>query len=164
MENTNGNTIKNAAAPDPEWLRKLDRVTLVDVKKGWTDYQSTRARHAIYWYLHMVFMQVDWWKNNPEERKIAVQAVMAENPNLKLPHDDYAAVIMCTADPKKMDNKMRSKISRALQYGAKFKPEMELLQDFLRRKGGINKCAARYSRRLRRNAGTTAVRRKKQRH
>jgi hypothetical protein len=97
-------------------------------------------------------MQVDWWNRNPEEKKIAVQAIMAENPNIKLPDDDYAAVIMCTADPKKMDSKMRSKLSRVLRYGAKFKPETELLQDFLIRKGGINKCAARYARRLRRTA------------
>jgi hypothetical protein len=148
MENSNGNTIKSAVAPDPERLRKLDRVTLVDVKKEWTKYQSTRARYAIYWYLHQVFMQVEWWNQNPEERKIAVQAIMAENPKIKLPNDDYAAVIMCTADPKIIDSKMRSKLSRVLQYGAKFKPKRELLQDFLIRKGGINKCAARYTRRL----------------
>jgi len=161
MENSNGNTIKSAVAPDREWLRNLDRVTLVDVKNEWTKYQSTRARYAIYWYLHQVFMQVDWWNRNPEEKKIAVQAIIAENPNIKLPDDDYAVVIMCTADPKKMDSKMRSKLSRVLQYAAKFKHEKELLQDFLRRKGGVNKCAARYTSRLRRNTGANAVGRKK---
>jgi hypothetical protein len=86
----------------------------------------------------------------------ALQTIKKESSNIKLPDDMYAAVIMLTADPKKVDDKMRSRWSRVLQYGAKYKPEKELLRDFLQRKGGINKCAARYTRRLRRHAAAKA--------
>jgi hypothetical protein len=133
-------------------IEELDRVVLADVKKEWNDFQSMRDRSAVYGYLHMVFMQVDWWAQKPDEMREALQTIKIETPNIKLPDDMYAAVIMLTADPKKVDGKTRSKWSRVLQYAARYKPEKELLQDFLQRKGGINSCAARYTRRLGRKA------------
>ena len=137
-------------------LAGLDRVVLADVKKVWTDCQSTRDRNAIYGYLHMVFMQVDWWTKNPLERDQALRALKAQNPKLVLPADPFAAVIACTADPKKVDGKACSTWSRVLRYAAAYKPEKELLRDFIQRKGGINKCAGRYTRRLGRNAEAKA--------
>ena len=92
--------------------------------------------------------------------RAALNLVRKENPSIKLPEDDCAAVILLTADPKKVDAKMRSKWSRVLQYAAEYKPPNELLRDFLQRKGGINKCAARYTRRLGRKAKATAIGRK----
>jgi hypothetical protein len=135
----------------------VDRVVLADVKKQWLDFQSSRNRDAIYGYLNILFMQVDWWAQNPLERDEALRAVKQQNPKLPLPKDLFAAVIACTADPKKVDDKTRSKWSRVLRYAAKYKPEKELLRDFLQRKGGINKCASRYTRRLGRKAKARAV-------
>jgi hypothetical protein len=135
-------------------LADLDRVVLADVRKAWTVFQSTRERSAIYAYLHMVFMQVNSWEKNPSEKSEALRAVKEQNPKMALPEDPFAAVIACTADPKKVDGKACSKWSRVLRYAAAYKPEKELLRDFLQRKGGINKCAARYARRLGRKAKT----------
>jgi hypothetical protein len=84
----------------------IDRVVLVDVKKAWTDCQSTRDRSAMYAYLHMVFMQVDWWERKPDEMREAPQTIEKDKPNVKLPDDMYAAVIMLTEggsqDPQQM--------------------------------------------------------------
>jgi hypothetical protein len=137
-------------------LERFDRVVLADVKKAWTEYQSIRDRSAVYRYLHMVFMQVNWWQRKPDEKREALRVVKKDNPNMELPEDEYAAVIMCTADPKKVDRKACSRWSRVLRYAAKYKSEKELLRDFLQRKGGINKCAARYTRRLGRHAEAKA--------
>jgi hypothetical protein len=144
-------------------LADLDRVVLADVRKEWVDFQSSRNRSAIYAYLHQVYMQVDWWSKNPKEKEAELKAFRDANPNLMLPADPFAAVIMCTADPKKVDGKTRSKWSRVLRYAAEFKPEKELQRNFLQRKGGINKCAARYTRRLGRSSKANAVSRKKRR-
>jgi hypothetical protein len=133
-------------------LADLDRVVLADVKKQWVDFQSSRNRDAIYGYLNMVFMQVDWWAQNPLEQDESLRAVKRQNPTLALPEDPFAVVIACTSDPKKADAKVRSKWGRVMRYAAKYKPEKELLRDFLQRKGGINKCAARYAHRLGRKA------------
>jgi hypothetical protein len=148
------NPIGGQIAGSSNTSQDVDRVILADVKKAWTEYQSVRDRSAIYGYLHLVFMQVDWWQRKPDEKREALRAVKRDNPNIELPEDEYAAVIMCTADPKKFDGKACSGWSRVLRYAAKYKPEKELLRDFLQRKGGINKCAARYTRRLGRKAKT----------
>ena len=62
--------------------------------------------------------------------------------------DPFAAVIRCTADPVKGDNRTRSKWSRVMRYAAVYKANSEPLEQFVKRKGGINVCADRFSRRL----------------
>jgi len=53
---------------------------------------------------------------------------------------------------------MRSKWSRALRFAAEYKDLDEQLRNFIKRKGGINKCAARFARRLgRRSVGAGRV-------
>jgi hypothetical protein len=79
----------------------IDRVVLVDVKKAWTDCQSTRDRSAMYAYLHMVFMQVDWWERKPDEMREAPQTIEKDKPNVKLPDDMYAAVICLLPIPRR---------------------------------------------------------------
>jgi hypothetical protein len=51
-------------------------------------------------------------------------------------------------NPAKADKRTRSKWSRVMRYAAAYKPDGEALDQFIRRKGGINACAARFSRRL----------------
>jgi hypothetical protein len=57
----------------------------------------------------------------------------------------FAAVIRCTADPAKVDKRTRSKWSRLMRYAAEHELNSEPLDRFAKRKGGINKCAARFS-------------------
>jgi hypothetical protein len=60
--------------------------------------------------------------------------------------DPFAAIIRCTADPAKADKRTRSKWSRLMRYAAVYKTDSEPLDLFVKRKGGINACAARFSR------------------
>jgi hypothetical protein len=72
---------------------------------------------------------------------------------LPWPREDvYAAIIRCTADPARADKRTRSKWGRVLRYVEMQKDEKEPLAEFIKRKGGINDCNARYGRRLRRLA------------
>ena len=50
--------------------------------------------------------------------------------------EPFAAVILCTSDPDKVDDRTRSKWSRVLRYAAEFKDLDESLRDFIKRKGG----------------------------
>ena len=59
-----------------------------------------------------------------------------------------------TADPARADKRTRSKWSRAVRYAEKQKDEKEPLAEFVKRKGGINECVARYGRCLRRLAAS----------
>ena len=64
-------------------------------------------------------------------------------------HDEpFAAVIRCTSDPAKVDKRTRSKWSRVLRYALRYKSHSERLEQFIKRKGRINKCAGRFARRL----------------
>jgi hypothetical protein len=72
--------------------------------------------------------------------------------------DSFAAIIRCTADPAKADERTRSKWSRVMRYVAAHKPHSGPLEQFVRRKGGINACASRFSRWLGRGAASKTVR------
>ena len=54
-------------------------------------------------------------------------------------------MIFCTADPKTVDGKTRSKWSRVLRYAARTKPEGQHLIDFIKSHGGINECARKFT-------------------
>jgi hypothetical protein len=58
------------------------------------------------------------------------------------------------AAPARMDKRTRSKWSRVLRYVEMEKDEGEALAEFVKRKGGVNECNARYGRCLRRLAAS----------
>jgi hypothetical protein len=66
--------------------------------------------------------------------------------------DPFTAVIRCTCDDI-VDKKTISKWARALQYASRRKkPEMRL-KTFMKDAGGVNACAAGYSKLRRRSSG-----------
>jgi hypothetical protein len=97
-------------------------------------------------YLSAVYGLVSWWA--AEERAIdrVRRALRLQRLEVSEREDPFAAVIWCTADPAKADKRTRSKWSRVMRYAAVYKPDSEPLDKFVRRKGGINACAARFSR------------------
>jgi hypothetical protein len=85
---------------------------------------------------------VAWW--TAEGREID-RALRLQRLDVSDREDPFAAVIRCTADPAKADKRTRSKRSRALRYAAAYKPGSEPPDQFIRRKGGINVRAARFT-------------------
>ena len=110
--------------------------------------QANRDRDAIYGYLTAVYGLVAWWTAEGREVDRARRALRLHRLGVSDREDAFAAVIRCTADPMKADKRTRSKWSRAMRYAAAYKPDSEPLDRFVRRKGGINACAARFTRRL----------------
>ncbi len=97
---------------------------------------------------------VAWWAHERKASEYAQQALRSQPQPIPRIADPFAAVIFCTADPQKVDYRMRSKWARLLSYAQVFKDPDETLIDFVRHRGGINKCAARYTRRLGRGSYT----------
>jgi hypothetical protein len=91
-----------------------------------------------------------WWKQDRNAAEYARQALSVHRRRQPVPNiaEPFAAVIWCTADPEKVDYRLRSKWSRVLRYAAEYKGLSEPLHDFIKRKGGINRCAARFAKRL----------------
>jgi hypothetical protein len=126
--------------------KALER-TLVRLESEWDEYRSTRDRNAIYQYLSAVFEVVTWWEYAGKAIEYSRRALAMRGNHLKQTKlEPFATVILCSAKP--VDEKTISKWSRVLRYADAYKSFGESLQDFIQRKGGINSCAARYTRRL----------------
>jgi hypothetical protein len=128
------------------------RQDLERVRTAWDDCQASRDRDAIYGYLTGVHGLVAVWTSEGREIDRAHRALRLCRLEVSDREDAFAAIIRCTADPAKADKRTRSKWSRAMRYAASYKPVSEPLDQFIRRKGGINACAARFSRWLGRRA------------
>ena len=118
------------------------------MRNAWDDCQASRDRNAIYGYLSAVFDLVMWWAAEGRAVSRARWALRLRRLDLPTTDEPFAMVILCTADRKKVDKRTRSKWSRVLRYAAEYKPNAEPLAAFVQRKGGINKCAARFTRYL----------------
>jgi hypothetical protein len=134
------------------YSREALRQDLARVRVAWDDCQSSRNRDAIYGYLSAVYALVTWWAAEGREIDRGRQALRLQRLEVSDREDAFAAVIRCTADPAKADKRTRSKWSRLLRYADEHKLNSEPLGRFVKRKGGINKCVARFSRRVGRGA------------
>ena len=118
-------------------------------RRAWKEYQSTRRRDAIYPYLAAVFKIVGRWKEqdiiDTKTHRALKEAVGGNKVRNREP---FGVVIFCSSDPSKVDTRTRSKWARALRYAEQFKPEADSLAEFIKRRGGINECAARFSKRV----------------
>jgi hypothetical protein len=138
--------LPRASVNQIRYSKEALRQDLARVRNAWEEGQASRDRNAIYAYLSAVFDLVAWWA--AEDRAIsrarwALRLRGVDLPNIEEP---FAAIILATADPEKVDKRTRSKWSRVLRYTMEHKTNAEPLAAFIRRKGGINKCAERFTR------------------
>jgi hypothetical protein len=102
---------------------------------------------------------VAWWTTEGQEIDRARRALRLCRLVISDREDPFAAIIRCSADPARADKRTRSKWSWVLRYAAVYKPDYEALDQFIRRKGGINACAARFARWMGRGRATRSERR-----
>ena len=124
------------------------RASLLRLEGEWETVRASRNRDAIYGYLTAVFDLVSWWDQEGKAVNRASRVLHQRGHKWEREPEPFAAVILCTADHDKVDDRTRSKWSRALRYAAEYNDLDESLGDFIQRKGGINRCAARFARRL----------------
>jgi hypothetical protein len=137
--------LKTPVQDDIPYTDQALKQDLLRVQNAWDESQARRERDAIYSYLTAVFELVAWWTAEKHALERAQKA-----PRLRhiIPFDQeepFAAIIRCTAEPAKVDKRTRSKWSRALRYALAYKLTSEPLDRFMKRKGGINRCAERFS-------------------
>jgi hypothetical protein len=126
------------------------RQDLLRVRNAWEECQASRKRDAIYTYLTAVFDLVAWWVAEDRALEHAHKALRLQRICPFDGEEPFAAIIRCTADPTKVDKRTRSKWSRMMRYALRYKSHSEPLDQFVKRKGGINKCAGRFVRCLKR--------------
>jgi len=137
--------MKTSGQDDIPYTDEALKQDLMRVRNAWEDAQGSRDRDAIYGYLTAVFELVAWWM---AENRALERAQKALRLRHFIPFDQeepFAAIIRCTSDLEKVDKRTRSKWSRALRYALTYKLTSEPLARFMKRKGGINRCAERFS-------------------
>jgi hypothetical protein len=117
------------------------KANLLRLENEWETVLASRDRNAIYQYLSAVFEIVMVWAQEGKAVKRAHRALHLRGYSSAREPEPFAAVILCTADRDTPDERTRSKWSRVLRYAAEFKDVDEPLRGFIKRKGGINKCA-----------------------
>jgi hypothetical protein len=143
--------LKTSVRKDIPYTDEALKQDLLRVQNAWDESQARRDRDAIYVYLTAVFDLVAWWM---AENRALERAQKALRLRHIIPFDQeepFAAIIRCTADPAKVDKRTRSKWSRALRYALAHKLTSEPLVRFIKRRGGINRCAAKFGSHLRRS-------------
>jgi hypothetical protein len=115
------------------------------VQAAWHDFQANRARDAVYDYLGAVFSIVMHYKMRRRTKGLLRHAFKFAGLRFDKNADPFTAIIHCTSGDA-ADNKLVSKWARGLRYAAKQKPCEMRLKAFMKAAGGINACAARYSR------------------
>jgi hypothetical protein len=136
---------KTSVGDDIPYTDQALRQDLLRVRNAWDESQGSRERDAIYGYLTAVFELVAWWTAENRALERAQKALRLRSIILTDHGEPFAAIIRCTADPAKVDKRTRSKWSRALRYVLAHKSPSEGLDQFMKRKGGINSCAAKFA-------------------
>ena len=121
---------------------------LLRLQTAWRRCQGARDRGAIYSFLEKILSTVAVWRI--EQREVKRTRRMLRQAGAAIPDiiEPFAGLIVAAAYPTKIDRRTVSKWSRALRFVAEDKRPDQTLQRFMLRSGGINGCAAQFTRRL----------------
>ena len=117
------------------------------VRGCWRQSRKKHDRFSTYDYLTAVFGLGMVWQKEKDERDRADRALKMSGVQQRVV-EPFAAIIRCTSSPKVVDQKTRSKWTRALMFAAQCKDASEGFECYIRRYGGINRAAAEFTSRL----------------
>jgi hypothetical protein len=140
--------LKPPVRNDVPYTTEALKQDLLRIRNAWEECQASRKRDAIYTYLNAVFDLVAWWAAENRALDRAHKALRLQSMCPFEGEEPFAAIIRCTADPAKVDKRTRSKWSRVLRYALRCNFNSEPLDQFIKRKGGINECTAKFARRI----------------
>jgi len=136
----------NQAQPQLPYPTSALHRDLTRVHDVWRESRRHHDRFSVYQYLTAVFDLVMVWEKENRATDRATRALRLTGREGGDKVEPFAAVIRCTSSRKKVNGKARSKWARALIFAAEYKASSEPLEHFIRRRGGINLCAAELSR------------------
>jgi hypothetical protein len=116
------------------------------IRQAWSEYKATTGRDAVYTYLSAIYRTVILWRKLKRLDRNCILALRIQAISIDMKMEPFAVLIFCTSDPQKVDDKTRSKWSRALRVAAKEKQKGMNLKEYIKSCGGINNCAALFDR------------------
>jgi hypothetical protein len=144
---TSCNTGRSRSRDEPAGKTSKARLRrrLEKIREAWDDFQTSRARDAVYGYLEAVFAIVEHYKVRRKTKKLLRHAFKFAELPFDRNADPFTAVIRCTCADL-ADSKAISKWARALRYVARCKAPQIRLKTFMKEAGGVNACADLYAR------------------
>lgn len=124
------------------------RRDVMRVQSAWKKYQRSHRRSAIYKFLDAIFEIITIWEADGRARSRAHRAMSEERCRVPRSIEPYSATMVIAAHPETIDDRTLAKWSRVLRFAQEHKLPSTPLRKFIRRKGGINECAALFTRRL----------------
>jgi hypothetical protein len=137
-------------------LRRINHEAIADTSEArlrrrfekvcdaWDEFQTSRARDAVYGYLEEVSAIVEHYKARRKTNRLLRHAFKLAGIPVDENADPITAVIRCTCEGE-VDNKTISKWARALRYVAHSEVPSASLKTFMKAAGGINASAARFA-------------------
>jgi hypothetical protein len=123
------------------------RRRLEEIHEAWDDFQTSRARDAVYGYLGSVFEIVMHYRVRRRTRRLLRHAFQFAGLPFDKNADPFTAIIRCTSGHS-ADSKTISKWTRALRYVAHCEGPRTRLKTFMKEAGGVNACADGYAKYL----------------
>lgn len=117
------------------------KIEMEKLRAIWNQVQQTRYRYAVYEFLEAVYAVVSRF-NRAGSGKRLLRKLHRLDSLLARIREPYAAVIQFGTEYS-LDSRTRSKWSRLLRFADMKGVGPTKLEMFIRKKGGINKCAAR---------------------
>jgi len=115
------------------------------LRSAWKEYRRTPSRSAIFKFLQTVLELVTIWKADGQV-ETRTRRAMAEG---KCPHigpmEPFGFLVRLAAHPKTIDRRTVAKWSRVLRYAERFKLPGRSMRRFVKKRGGINECASRFT-------------------
>jgi len=138
-----GHRLPRSRPAHPPYPKHFLRRDLAVVRAAWRKYQSVADKDGVYIYLSSVCALAAAWSRENRARPQARRALRLAKHPIKMALEPTAIIIFCTADPAKVDGRVRSKWSRLLRYAADHNTPPKSLAAFVKGHGGINLCASR---------------------
>ena len=114
------------------------------MRDAWDEFQTSRARDAVYGYLEAVFAVAEHYRARRRTNELLRHAFKFASLRFDKNADPFASVIRCTCGDA-VDSKMISTWARALRYVVEYKERGTRLKAFMKQAGGVNACATRYA-------------------
>jgi hypothetical protein len=126
-------------SPKARLRRRLEKI-----RDAWDEFQTSRARDAVYGYLEAVFAIVEHYRARRRTNELLRHAFKFASLRFDKNADPFTAVIRCTCGGV-ADNKTISKWARALRYVSRCRKSDTALRTFMKIAGGVNACADQYA-------------------
>ena len=111
------------------------------IKRAWQEYRRSNDKHRAYRFLVIAFKIVNRWREARRSQALARRMLRLIDSPPHLALEPHSIVILAGAGSD-VDHRCRSTWSRALRFAARHNVEPRKLVSFIKKRGGLNKCAA----------------------